>query len=85
MTRTVTTTSEVRPDHTLTVTLPEDVPPGRVRVTVTVEPVEAERKLSARELAHSDFAGDWAQRDDLPETPDEFADWRSRRWERPTE
>lgn len=77
MSRTVVTNSEVRQDHTLTLILPEDVPPGRVRVTVTLEAEEAPRKLTARELATSEFASDWK---DSPF--EEASELRRRAWER---
>ncbi|MBX9579504.1 MAG: hypothetical protein K2X87_04280 [Gemmataceae bacterium] len=34
--RTIETTAVVGPDHTITVKLPDDIPPGEVRVFVTV-------------------------------------------------
>jgi hypothetical protein len=35
--RTIETTAVVTPDHTITVKVPEDIPPGEVRVVVVVE------------------------------------------------
>lgn len=35
--RTIETTAVVTPDHTITVQLPEDIPPGECRVVVVVE------------------------------------------------
>ena len=85
MVHTLTTTGEVQPDHTMTVVLPDSVPLGRVRVTITVEPEEGLRPLTPRELALSEFVGDWADRQDLPATTEEFTTWRAKRWERSTE
>lgn len=72
----VTITGEIMPDHTIMVRLPDDMPIGPVRVTVTVEPDDIPRKLTARELASSEFAGDWADRDDLPSDSESFSEWR---------
>jgi hypothetical protein len=36
--RTIETTAVVTPDHTITVQLPEDIPPGECRVVVVVAP-----------------------------------------------
>jgi hypothetical protein len=35
--RTIETTAVVTPEHTITVNVPEDIPPGDVRVVVVVE------------------------------------------------
>lgn len=39
--RAIETTAVVTPDHTITVQLPEDIPPGECRVVVVVEPGQA--------------------------------------------
>lgn len=40
--RTIETTAVVTPDHTITVTLPADIPPGQVQLVVVVEERTAE-------------------------------------------
>lgn len=72
-------------DHVVTLTLPADVPPGELRITGEVKPTEQARKLTGAELADSEFFGDWADRDDLPRTNEEFIQWRRRLWERSQE
>ena len=78
---TVTTHGEVQPDHTLTVRVPNDVPPGPVIVTVTSESSPEPKIRTLRDLLHSGFVGMWADRDDLPKTNEEFAAWRKKLWE----
>lgn len=83
MAYTVETTATVDEDHNLVLNLP-DVPPGMVRIVATVEP-EGSQKLTGAELADSEFFRDWADRDDLPNTNEEFIEWRRKLWERPRE
>ena len=80
MVYTVETTATVDENHNLVLNLP-DVPPGTVRVCLTVEP-ETSHKLTAAELADSEFFGMWADRDDLPTTNEEFIEWRRKLWAR---
>lgn len=70
---------EVPPSRTVTIELPPEVPLGAAELTVTVE--DRPRKMTGAELAKSEFAGDWADREDLPNTPEEFEVWRRRLWE----
>jgi hypothetical protein len=39
--RTIETTAVIAPDHTLTLTVPDDIPPGPCRVVIAVEPPPA--------------------------------------------
>lgn len=43
--RTIETTAVVTPDHTITVKVPEDIPPGDVRVVVVVNHERPEAPL----------------------------------------
>lgn len=43
--RTIQTSAIVTPEHTLIVTLPDDVPPGRCQVVVTWSPVPTPESL----------------------------------------
>ncbi len=81
MSYTVDTTGTVDADHNLVLKLP-DVPPGDVRVTVSVGPDGTSDGMTAVEFADSEFFGMWADRDDLPRTDEEFAAWRKRLWDR---
>ena len=83
MDHTIRTEGVVGADHRLILTLPAEVPPGRVQVTVTLSPGEPERKMTPKELAESEFFGDWKDRDDLPTTNEEFIEWRRKLWEQP--
>ena len=57
--------------------------PDGAEVVVLFETGAPQAKLTARELAKSEFVGDWAGRKDLPASPEEFAEWRRKLWERP--
>ena len=79
----VTTESEVKPDRTLTLRMPEGFPAGPVRVTVTAEATPEPYKIRTfSDLLSSEFVGMWSDRDDLPKTDEEFREWRQRLWER---
>ena len=82
MTHSITTTSEVKADHTLTVKVPSDFPPGPVQVTVTADSSSEGHIRTFGDLLDSEFFGMWADRDDLPKTNEEFAEWRRKIWER---
>lgn len=84
MSKTLTLHGEIRPDHTLTVTLPDDLPVGPAKITVTVEAEDSSMIRTLGELANSDFFGMFADRDDLPKTNEEFREWRRKLWERPS-
>ena len=45
--RTIETTAVVSADHTMTLAVPADLPPGPCRVVVVVAPAEAERPPKA--------------------------------------
>jgi hypothetical protein len=85
MSRTLTTTGEIRADHTVLLTLPSDIPVGFVRVTLTVESVDATRKFSPRDFLDSDLFGIFADREDLPSTNEDFRKWRKELSERSPE
>lgn len=83
MSYTIKTTGQVDEDKTLHVTVPTDLAPGEVVVTLTVQqPHSSKKKMTMAELANSEFFGDWKDRDDLPKTPEEFREWRRKLWER---
>ena len=74
--RTITTFGDVRQDHTVLLVLPTDVPPGRVRVTVTIDEPSSPSPLSPQEFLKSELFGIFADREDLPSTNEEFREWR---------
>lgn len=78
----VTTRGEVLADHTLVLSVPADIPPGPVTVTISVEEQDAPKIRTLGDLLDSGFVGMFADRDDLPKTNEEFIDWRRRLWER---
>ena len=82
MIHTFTTTSDVGPSHQLVISVPEDVPLGRVKVTVTVESEVETSIQTLGDLLTNGFAGRWAGRTDLPNTDEEFRVWRRKAWER---
>ncbi|RYG46795.1 hypothetical protein EON79_09180 [bacterium] len=79
----IVTYAEVTPERTIDI--PPEVPLGRVKIIFEVEdkPDQTSNKpvFTAAELLQSEFFGDWADRDDLPRTDEEFAAWRKRMWE----
>ncbi|MHB8635586.1 MAG: hypothetical protein ACYC96_03835 [Fimbriimonadaceae bacterium] len=78
----VTTSGHIADDHSLTVTVPTDLPPGPVKVTLMFEP-ELQGKLSTiGDLLDSGILGLWVGRDDLPKTNEEFIEWRRKIWDR---
>ncbi|MFI5386578.1 MAG: hypothetical protein ACHQ50_10710 [Fimbriimonadales bacterium] len=83
MERVITATGEVGADHILTVSVPTDLPPGPVKVTVKVETGPAAPKIDTfDELLDSGLLGMWKDRTDLPVTNEEFIEWRRKLWER---
>ncbi len=82
MFHTVTTDGEVQSDHTLVLTVPADLPPGPVTVTITSEAHVPDRISTLGDLLESGFVGMWADRKDLPRTDNEFSVWRRKLWER---
>ena len=81
MNRTLTVDGEIGEDHILKVEMPDDVPVGPARVTVTTE-VETKKPIrTLGELLDRGFVGMYADRTDLPTTPEEFAAWRKKIWE----
>ena len=82
MHQSVTTSGLVAEDHSLTITIPTDLPPGPVTVTLTVEPETAPKLRTLGEHLDSGLLGEWAGRDDLPKTNEEFTEWRRRIWDR---
>ena len=92
MTHTVRIQAKIPASRRLEIMLPEEIPSGDADLVVSVTPREkhettesigdAPRIRTFSELLSSEFAGMWADRDDLPKTDDEFREWRRRLWER---
>jgi hypothetical protein len=80
MNRTLTANGEVGKDHIRKVEMPEDVPVGPARVTVTIETEIKEPIRTLGDLLDSGFVGMYADRTDLQTTPEEFAAWRNKIW-----
>ncbi|RYG36859.1 hypothetical protein EON81_08440 [bacterium] len=74
-------TGEILQDRTMTLTLPEGVPVGRVRVTVSIEPETEPRRRTSKEFLEAEFFGNSPLRADLPATGKGFREW-CRRLER---
>lgn len=73
----VTAHAEILPDHTMVLKMPEDIPPGPVTVTLTVEPEGESNKINTLgDFLNSEFFGMFSDRDDLPKTNGEFREWR---------
>lgn len=83
MSKTLTLQGEIRPDYTLTVTLPDDMPIGPAQILVTAEMEEPTAIRTLGELANSEFFAMFADRDDLPTTNEDFREWRRKLWEPP--
>ena len=80
MTHTFTTTSDVGPNHRVILELPSEVPIGPVRITVTVESTADGKIRTLGDLITSGVAGMYADRTDLPNTDEEFREWRRKAW-----
>ena len=68
----VSTSGVIAEDHSLTLTIPTDLPPGPVKVTVTVES-EADEYMPAGMLEELGILGAWAHRVDIGDSV-EFAE-----------
>ena len=58
------------------------MPPGPVKVTVTVESDPVTKISTLGDLLDSGVLGLWADRDDLPRANKEFTEWRRGLWNR---
>jgi hypothetical protein len=76
MTHVVEVEAIIEPNHTVTVALPDEIPVGPARVTVTIDTGEPTRKFTAKDLLNSEFFGMFADREELPKTNEEFIEWR---------
>jgi hypothetical protein len=85
MSRTLQIFGEVHPNHTITVSVPTDVPVGPALVTVTVEDDPASSIQTFGDLLRSGFVGSLPEDSELPRTGEEFAAWRKKLWERGTD
>lgn len=65
----------------MTLTLPEGVPLGRVRVTVSIEPETAPRRRTPKEFLEAEFFTNAPLGTELPTTGNGFREW-CRRLER---
>ena len=79
-TSSVTTDSEVMPDHTLMVHVPDDFPTGPVSVTIT--PKTARKRSTAQDLLNSDIVGMWADRTDITDSTEFARELRRKAWSR---
>jgi hypothetical protein len=79
--RVVTLTTEVTPERTLTIHVPQDIPAGPAQVVVVfVSEPQTYRTLG--DLRLSEFFGMWRDRTDLPESPALARILREQAWER---
>lgn len=82
MLHTVKTRGEIRPHHTISLTVPDDLPPGPLMVTITSAVASPNEYSTLGDLLDSGFVGRWADRKDLPNNDAEFSSWRRNNWNR---
>jgi hypothetical protein len=71
MSSTIVIKTEIRPDRSLRIRVPEDVPvgPAEVVLTITSEPAEITNPSgTAADLARSPLFGIWADREDIEDS-----------------
>ena len=77
----VTTSGLIADDHSLTVTIPTNFPPGRVKVTLTLE-ADADEYMPLGKLTELGVFGAWAHRSDLGDSVEFARGLRSEGWRR---
>lgn len=85
MTHTLNVVTRVGADHKVTIELPLAVPEGDVELFVVAVSQEAPKRKTLGDILESGIVGMWSDRNDLPNTEEEFAGYREHLWERPRE
>lgn len=80
--RTVTLNVDVPADREIRIKLPEDVPEGPTEIVVVIAAGRPLKHGTLGDLLDSDFYGSWADRTDLPDTPEYVRQLREQEWRR---
>lgn len=68
MVKTIKFRTNIPPDRSLQISVPDDVPTGSVEIEVRITSTGDEPVGTAADLANSPLAGLWADRDDIEES-----------------
>ena len=66
----------------ITLTLPEEIPAGRVNLHITATPENGSEASTLGDLLHSEFFGMWKDRTDILDTDSFASELRHKAWTR---
>ena len=72
--------ADIPEDRKLEITLPDDFPPGKAEITISVAPKK--RRSTAQDLLNSEIFGMWADRTDITDSTEFARELRRKAWTR---
>ncbi len=84
MATTMTLTTDVPPSRELRIRVPLEVPVGPAEMVVVFMPGEPVKRKTLADLAASEYAGIWANRDDISDSAEFARSLRQAAWTRTT-
>jgi len=83
MIKTISLTTRVKPNESLQLTLPSDVPEGLADIVVVITPREVKHSIATLgQLVDSEFIGMWRNRSDIQDSLEFARELRERAWNR---